>query len=887
MKNTIAALLLLLVSTHSYALQGDAPLSQRVSVGLSIESVPVRTLSAVDPAALLAEDASALPGTPLRFAVPQKVDLHPGNSGKWHKLHTGGRVWHLRFSARGATDLNFGFNDYRLPKGAHLYIVSELNGYYQGPYSAKHNKPHRQLYTPVVPGSEAHIELYLPEGVDDSDFSLRLVQVAAGYRDMFNLFDNPASKSGACNNDVVCPEGDAWGDEIRSVARISNAGATLCTGQLVMDAESTFRNWFLTANHCGITAATAPLMVTYWNYESPTCGQLGGGSLDQNVTGATFVAARDDVDFTLVELDEAPLPEWNVYWSGWDNTDNPVTGSVGIHHPSGDEKAISFNDDPLTKVDACATVVGIDTHWEVDNWEDGTTEGGSSGSGIWDPTSHLLVGFLTGGSASCTSNTDDCYGRFGVAWEGLTPVSRLSDHLDPLATGIQQMPGGEPADFSLSTLNPIVGVCGAGSTAATIDVNVEGPFSDPVSLSVAGVPAGVSSAFVPATVSPPGVSVMTLDVTTPLTGNFPLEITGSSASGNRTLDIVFEAATAAPTGVGLLFPADGATSVSPKQKLYWTADNNATSYSVDIATDAAFTNIVYSAKQITGASHVPTELLSDATTYYWRVTAKSPCGDSVSSAFSFTTGAATCTLFNSSDVPVTILPIPQDVESTLTVSAVPAPISDVNVLGLKVSHTYISDISMRLESPSGTNILIMGASCGSEDNFDLNLDDQAAPGAWPCPPVGGGTYQPTQALAAFNGEDANGTWTLQVNDSAAQDGGSIDGWGVEICVAPASEVFDGDGDGVEDDVDNCQLLANPSQCNSDGDRFGNHCDADFTNDGIINSFDLTVMRSSFGTSMPDPYHEADLNCNGTVNSFDLSLMRQMFGGAPGPSAIAP
>lgn len=888
LNKTLSALLLLAATSYSYALQGLPPLSQDPLAGLALEPVPVRQLAAIDTAALLAEDTGASPGTPLRFAVPDKVDLHPANSGLWRPVPTGGRVWHLRFAAAGATDLNFGFSEFQLPEGARLYVVSELNGYYQGPYTAAHNKPHGQLYTPVIPGSAGHIELYLPEGAGDDDFRLRLVQVAKGYRDMFGLFaGSSALMSGACNNDVVCPEGDPWRDEIRSVARLSNAGLTLCTGQLVMDAESSFRNWFLTANHCGITAATAPLMVTYWNFESPICGQQGGGSLDQNVTGATFVAARDDVDFTLVELDEAPLPEWNVYWSGWDNTDNPVIGSVGIHHPSGDEKAISFNDDPLTKVNACAAVVGIDTHWEVDNWEDGTTEGGSSGSGIWDPVSHLLVGVLTGGSASCTSVTSDCYGRFGVAWNGATPVTRLSDHLDPGGTGIQQMPGGEPADFSLSTTDPVIGVCGAGSTTATIDVNVEGPFSDPVTLSVTGAPAGVSSAFVPNPVAPPGAAVMSVNVNAPMTGSFPLEVTGSSTSGDRTLQVLLEAATAAPAGINLLFPSDGMSSVSPKQKLYWTADNNATSYEVDIAKDSDFLDIAYSAKQITGVSHVPALLLEDATTYYWRVKANSPCGDSVSPTFSFTTGASVCTLYESEDVPVTILPIPNDVESTLTVSGVPSALADLNVRGLAITHTWISDISVRLESPSGTNVLIMGASCGSEDNFDLNLDDQAPPGPWPCPPIGGGTYRPTQPLAAFNGEDANGTWTLMVSDSAAQDGGSVDGWGVEICVAPESEVFDGDGDGVEDDLDNCQLVANPSQCNSDGDRFGNHCDADLDDNGIVNSFDLSGLRDSFGASTPDPYHEADLDCNGTVNSFDLSRMRGAFGGRPGPSAVAP
>ncbi|MBT8144229.1 MAG: S8 family serine peptidase, partial [Gammaproteobacteria bacterium] len=95
---------------------------------------------------------------------------------------------------------------------------------------------------------------------------------------------------------------------------------------------------------------------------------------------------------------------------------------------------------------------------------------------------------------------------------------------------------------------------------------------------------------------------------------------------------------------------------------------------------------------------------------------------------------------------------------------------------------------------------------------------------------------------------------------------------------------DSDNDGETDLFDNCTNIANPSQCNSNvgEDPFGNHCDADLDNNGIVNSLDLTIMRQSFGIAQPDPYHVADMDCNGIVNSFDLQMFRDQFGQPPGP-----
>jgi len=177
-------------------------------------------------------------------------------------------------------------------------------------------------------------------------------------------------------------------------------------------------------------------MVVYWNFVSPTCGALCCGSLSQNQTGAIWKVSGSASDFTLAELDDDPDPAFNVYYSGWDASGVSPSACTAIHHPNCDEKAISFNTNPLTVTSYLGTSIpGDGTHWRIDNWEDGTTEPGSSGSGIWDPNKRL-VGQLHGGYASCTSITSDWYGRFSVSWD-----AGLKAYLDPGNTGQRILDG--------------------------------------------------------------------------------------------------------------------------------------------------------------------------------------------------------------------------------------------------------------------------------------------------------------------------------------------------------------------------------------------------------------------------------------------------------------
>ncbi len=92
---------------------------------------------------------------------------------------------------------------------------------------------------------------------------------------------------------------------------------------------------------------------------------------------------------------------------------------------------------------------------------------------------------------------------------------------------------------------------------------------------------------------------------------------------------------------------------------------------------------------------------------------------------------------------------------------------------------------------------------------------------------------------------------------------------------------DADGDNIADNEDNCVNTANPNQLDSNGDGFGNVCDADLNNDGVVNQADSNLFRAAFGSNDAN----ADINGDGAVNALDSSAFRKLFGSVPGPARV--
>ena len=349
--------------------------------------------------------------------------------------------------------LNIGFVRCAMPRSGQLLIHSGDLRVVVRPFDASDNNAANELWTPVVNGAELVAEL-LVRTADVPSVSLRLTHVGSGYR-FFGAGDSALSTtplgSGSCNVDVVCPLGNAWRNEIPAIAAYSTGGTVFCTGFMVNNTAQDARNYFMTAYHCGIRSSNAASLVVYWNYENTVCAGPDDGALTRFNTGAVLRAGYATSDFTLVELNAAPNPAHGVRYAGWNRGQSDATAAVGIHHPSGDPKKISFeNHSTQTTSYSGTSSPGDGTHVRVVDWDTGTTEPGSSGSPLFDQD-HLVVGQLHGGWAACGNNESDWYGWLQRSWDGGgSAETRLMDWLDPGATGAVTLPLLDPAAGSFA-----------------------------------------------------------------------------------------------------------------------------------------------------------------------------------------------------------------------------------------------------------------------------------------------------------------------------------------------------------------------------------------------------------------------------------------------------
>jgi lysyl endopeptidase len=405
-------------------------------MGIALGTLPEVRLPAVDRDALLREDAVAQRSAPekgARYSLGRTLQVSVAD-GHWYDLADGSRLWAGEVVSPDALGLRLHFQDVHLPAGAELAIYSPerpspgvaKNGYprfdpdrkvefHQGSAAQR-----AEFWTASFPGDRARVEYLAPAGAAVADglpFTLDWLQ---------HVYLDPVAQlaksllrgkaAGACENDVTCDPN--WADVARAVSAIGTIGqghnGVFCSGQLLNTQAQDFTPYWLTANHCLSSQADAASSEFYWLYQTSTCnGAPPAFSSVPSSLGATLVSTNLASDYTLLLINGA-LPD-GLFFAGWTGQQVPDgTDAVGVHHPAADYKRISYG----TKENnaGCYSFQGTNGRSLVEiGWNNGVTEPGSSGSGIFRADTQQLFGQLFFGPSSCSAGPADrfdCYGAF-------------------------------------------------------------------------------------------------------------------------------------------------------------------------------------------------------------------------------------------------------------------------------------------------------------------------------------------------------------------------------------------------------------------------------------------------------------------------------------------
>ena len=558
------AVMLITTATSAQISQGGIPYSFSNTVTFQNKSLATVSMQSPEMNVLAAEDVINDSRQQYRVGHNMPVNLNQNNSGKWQMLANGGRLWRLVIHSEDAMALGLYYNNFYVPNGGQVFLYNETKDHVIGSFTAANNIQDQIRATQMIEGETIIIEYYEAPGTIGLP-AIEISEVVYFYRgveDFVNGFSyerdgtikHGTEKAENCQVDVACtPESNGWQNQIDAAVHytFSQGGGTfVCSASMINNTAADCTPYIISAWHCGEPNAGSNInsWVWYWNYQKTTCAPNSNGSDpskgSQTMTGGTVVASSGNgslnnppgnnqlagSDFYLVELSSEPPSSYNAYYNGWNRSNTAATSGVSVHHPAGSAKKISTFNTSLNSSTYNGGASGA--HWTV-YWSatangHGVTEGGSSGSPIYDQNGRT-VGQLSGGSSFCNATgSPDLYGKMYTNWDqcGNSAAAQLAPWLDPGNTGAITMDG------TYQPCTPVGPSCGITASSTAITAGGTVTFSDGSS----GVPdtwawnfdntsqGGVSPAS--STVQNPGA----ITYSTP--GTYEVELVASNAQGN-------------------------------------------------------------------------------------------------------------------------------------------------------------------------------------------------------------------------------------------------------------------------------------------------------------------------------------------------------------------
>jgi lysyl endopeptidase len=377
----------------------------------------------------------ARPDTRLKTGVHRALPSATLASGAWDISPEGVRVWRVSLRSPGATGIRLEFTNFDIADGK-VWLHDGAQAV--GPYTGRGLYDDGHFWSGSIFAESVTVE-YEPGSAATGTrvpFEIRAISHELPRAAVYSSSMDPADY---CHLDPNCYT--EWQPAMSMVAAITFEQDGLryaCTGSLVATRDNSFIPYLLTAGHCIHSEETARTVEVYWTYQTSSCGGAPPASRAQSsksTVGGHLVASGsiEDGDYSLVLLKDVP---GGTTFSGWDagvpQMDSPL---VGIHHPKGSWKRISFG----TRVGDQTVMVENDVAPAPEYlqvlWDKGTAEQGSSGSPLFSSPG-VIVGTLSYGPSSpyytsCQmSPLVNGYGRFSNTY------SHLKDYLENLPAAL-------------------------------------------------------------------------------------------------------------------------------------------------------------------------------------------------------------------------------------------------------------------------------------------------------------------------------------------------------------------------------------------------------------------------------------------------------------------
>lgn len=343
---------------------------------------------------------------------------------------------------------------------------------------------------------------------------------------------------------------------------------------------------------------------------------------------------------------------------------------------------------------------------------------------------------------------------------------------------------GVTSTFALTSLSEDQTMCS--TNTATYNFRYTTTTAESTAFSVVDLPAGASVNLSSSSSSVNGdVSMVISNLQNVAPGEYTIGFKGVRGGETEIKYVVLRVYNTNFQNTVLLSPPNNKAGLATSFELDWETSVNAESYTIQVATDSNFNNLILNVE--TTDTFYAISDLSTESEYFWRVFQKNRCGQSTSStAHNFKTGVLTCgNVFTATDFSQASI---ADVEDSQ--ASVPVTVTGGMTIGslsatLNITHTYIEDMTIYLEGPAAIGspiVRLFQEPCGDNDNIAATVSDAGS--AFSCSnssPAISGTVQPFEALSRFNNLPADGVWTLYVVDPYEGDGGVINSFSLNFC----------------------------------------------------------------------------------------------------------